>query len=116
MARLKFFARGIALVTDVDAQERGLRRFIARRWQEVQPGRWAWVPAEKPQEVESHPDLLRACRDGDLWAADEATAKACGVSFDPLFGEEPTETIKGFKAKKTEAKLDAEASGGKGDG
>jgi len=26
--------------------------------------------------------------EGDLWAADEATAKACGVKFDPAFGND----------------------------
>ena len=31
-------------------------------------------------------EYVKACKDGDLYAADEATAKACGVSFDPTFG------------------------------
>lgn len=98
MARLKFYARGTALVTDVHAQERGIRRFVGRRWQEITLGRWAWVPTEKGQELDAHPDLIRACRDGDLWPADEATATTCGCGFDPNFGGERTQTIKEFRA------------------
>lgn len=100
MARLRFYARGTALVTDVAAQERGIRRFIGRRFQEVLPGRWAWVPTGEPQAVEYSGDLAKACRDGDLWAADEETARACRVPFDPKYGGELTETIKAFKEKK----------------
>lgn len=131
MAKLRFYARGTALVTDVHAQERGIRRFIGRRWQEVLPGRWAWVPTGEPQTVDYHGDLVKACRDGDLWAADEATAKACRVPFDPKFDNETTETIKAFKEKKAAEEAAAKAAdkpgekpadkpagkpGGKGDG
>jgi hypothetical protein len=100
--RLRFFARGTALVADVHAQEHPthpVRRFIGRRWQEVLPGRWAWAPSEKPQECDYHHDLARAARDGDLWPADEETAKACGLAFDPAFGGEETETIREWRAK-----------------
>lgn len=122
MARLKFYARGTALVSDPHAQERGIRRFVGRRFQEVSTGRWGWCPTEKGQETDPHPDLIRAVRDGDLWPADEATAKACGVGFDPTFGGERTQTIKDFKAenaealapKASEAKAGKQA-GGKGD-
>ncbi len=85
-------------MTDVDAQSRGVRRFIGRRWQEVAPGEWAWCPTGEAQEVDYHADLVKACFDGDLWPADEATAKACKVGFDPLFGEEPTQTIREYRA------------------
>jgi hypothetical protein len=100
--RLRFFARGTALVADVHAQEHpthSVRRFIGRRWQEVLPGRWAWAPSEKPQETDYHHDLVRAARDGDLWCADEETAKACGLGFDANFGGEETESIKAWKAR-----------------
>jgi hypothetical protein len=118
---LRFYCRGQALVADVHAQERGKRRFVGRRWQEVLPGRWGFCPTEQPEELPYHHDLAKACRDGDLWAADEATAKACGVPFDPDFGGEMAETIKAFKAKaekaKAEKKDDAKAApgGGKAD-
>jgi hypothetical protein len=128
--RLRFYARGTAQVADPHAQERPnpVRRCVGRRWQEVITGRWSWVPTEKPQEVDYHPDLVKAARDGDLWPADEETAKACGCPFDPTFGGERPETIKEFKARKAEeAKATetakaapetkkADAVGGKGDG
>lgn len=126
--RLRFYARGTALVADVHAQEHPKhksRRFIGRRWQEIAPGQWGWCPTETPQECDYHHDLARACRDGNLWPADEATAKACGVAFDPDFGGEETETIKAWKAKQATAsappapaapkKAEAKTSGGKAD-
>lgn len=100
--RLRFYARGTALAADVHAQEHpthAVRRFVGRRWQEVTPGRWAWCPTEAPQECEYHHDFVRACKDGDLWPADEETATLCGVAFDPNFGGEETETIKAWKAR-----------------
>ena len=100
--RLQFYARGTALVADVHAQEHPthpVRRFVGRRWQEVTVGRWGWVPTEEPQECEHHHDLVKAAKDGDLWPADQETAKACGVGFDPDFGGEATDTIKGWKAR-----------------
>lgn len=110
MEKLRFYARGTAQVTDVHAQERGLRRCVGRRWQEVEKGRWAWCPSDKVDEVEYHHDLVKACKDGDLWPADEATAKACGVGFDPNFGSESTETIKDFKAAKADPLKSAEVA------
>lgn len=107
--RLRFYCRGTALVADPIAQERGTRRFVGRRWQEVLPGRWAWCPSGKPQEIDYHHDLAKAARDGDLWPADEATAKVCGAPFDPNYGGEVVETIKAFKAKVSGQPADAKA-------
>lgn len=104
--RLRFYARGTALVADVHAQEHPthpIRRFVGRRWQEALLGRWAWAPTETPQECDYHHDLVRACKDGDLWPADEETAAVCGVPFDPDFGGEETETIKAWKASQNVA-------------
>ena len=98
-ARLRFYARGTAQVTDPHAQERGVRRCIGRRWQEVTTGRWSWVPTDKPEECDYHHDLVKACRDGDLWPADQETAELLKLPFDPTFGAEPTQTIREFKAK-----------------
>ncbi len=101
-ARLRFYARGTALVADVIAQEHPthpVRRFVGRRWQEILPGRWGWAPKEEAEEHDFHHDLVRACKEGDLWPADAETAKLCGVGFDPEFGGEETETIKAWKAK-----------------
>ncbi len=131
MARLRFYARGTAQVSDVHAQEHPthpVRRFIGRHLQEVLPGRWSWVPKDTPDETPYHPDLAKACRDGHLWPADEYTAKMCSnsevkVAFDPNFGGELTETIKAFKAKKAAAEAEPKAeetikpaAGRKGDG
>jgi hypothetical protein len=41
------------------------------------------LPIEVPDTVE----YRRALRDGDLWPADQATAQAVGIPFDPTFGE-----------------------------
>lgn len=123
--RLRFYCRGTAQVEDVHAANRDKpnRRMIGRRWQEVLPGRWAWVPTGEPQEVDYHADLVRACQEGDLWPADEATAKTCGVPFAPSFDDETTESIKAFKARlapapKVETKDDKKAgpAGGKDSG
>lgn len=93
MEKVRFFARGEALVTDFKAALQGVRRFVGRRWMLVdapdrEGGRgWAWVPTDVAHEVELLPEYVRAAKKGDLWPADEASAKACGVKFDPNFGE-----------------------------
>jgi hypothetical protein len=51
-----------------------------------------WRPRTTPSEIPAHPDFIKALRDGSLWAADEATAKAAGVAFDPTFAGEFTST------------------------
>ncbi len=88
--KLRFFARGAALVSDFDALDRSppLRRFIGRKYQEVNPGEWGFVPTSEPDDVRLRPEIVKAARDGELWAADESTAKACGIRFDPQFGGE----------------------------
>jgi hypothetical protein len=89
--KLRFLARGTAHVSDFDALDRPvpLRRFIGRKLQEAPgaPGRYAFVPTGKPEDVNARPEIIKAAKDGELWPADEATAKACGVQFDPEFGE-----------------------------
>jgi hypothetical protein len=88
---LRFLARGTAHVSDFDALERAvpLRRFIGRKLAEVEPGRFAFAPTGKADKCAHRAELVKAAQDGDLWPADEATAKACGVPFDPTFGGEP---------------------------
>ena len=90
--KLRFYARGTAHVSDFDALDRPvpLRRFIGRKLQEApeSPGRFAFVSTGKVEEVDSRPEVFKAAQDGELWPADEATAKACGVKFDPTFGGE----------------------------
>jgi hypothetical protein len=88
--KLRFYARGTALVSDFDALDRPvpLRRFIGRRYTEITPDRWGFAPSGEADEVSARPEVIKAAIDGELWPADEATAKACGVKFDPKFGGE----------------------------
>ncbi len=107
---LRFYCRGTALVQDPHAMSRApsVNRNVGRRWQQLappvgvgpdaHPGTWVWAPTGEVEAIPHHNDLVDACRSGDLWAADEATAKACGVAFDPDFGNEPHQTMKDFKA------------------
>ena len=100
MKTLRFFPRGTAMVFDLDAHEAGIRRFVGRRLDRSlgQAEKDAsgnhigmtggWPPHEKPQEVQARAEYVSACKDGDLWAADEETAQFCGVPFDPKFGGE----------------------------
>ena len=45
-------------------------------------------------------EYVRHLRDGDLWAADQATADAAGVAFEPEFGDEHPETTAGNEAQR----------------
>lgn len=88
--KLRFVAKGTACVPDPHgAESTPMRRgIVGRAHKEVEPGKWAWVRNDQPAELPYHHDLRKAVMDGDLWPADEATAKACGVAFDPKFGGE----------------------------
>lgn len=46
----------------------------------------AWVAKSEPTDVPNVAEYRNAVVEGSLWPADEATAKACGVPFDPFFG------------------------------
>lgn len=89
---LRFYARGTACVPDPHGADSVpmRRRIVGRKHEQVSPGAWAWVPMPfgKPEEIAYHHDLKKAAGDGELWPADEETAKACGVPFDPTFGGE----------------------------
>ncbi len=93
--KLRFFARGEALVCDFDAMDRTpvLRRMIGRKFEQVTPGQWGWVPTGKAEEVRARAEVIKACKDGDLWPADEATAAACGVAFDPSYDDASAEQL-----------------------
>lgn len=116
--KLRFLAKGTACVPDPHGTESTpqRRRIVGRTHKEVSPGTWAWVRKEKPEELPFHHDLAKAVRDGDLWPADEASARACGVKFDPSFGGEFAQPK--AEEKKEPAEPDeqpAEDAGGKGD-
>jgi hypothetical protein len=95
---LKVVARAGRVVSDRHSLAAGARRFVGRghfpsltltpdervRMPSIvdQPG---MIPARKLPfvEVHHHHDYVHALRHGDLVAFDEATAKACGVKFQP---------------------------------
>lgn len=78
---LRFRASGTSLVQDLAAMEGGVRRYVGRKFEEVEPGRLGWVPTDEAEEVAFHAFYANACAAGDLEAADEATAQACGVAW-----------------------------------
>lgn len=86
--KVRFRARGTALVMNIAAMEARIKRFIGRKYTKVSddPEQWGFVPTGEDDEVEYHGEYLKACKDGDLWPADKATADFCGVPFDPTFG------------------------------
>lgn len=92
--KVRVRARGKALCPDFAAMERGVRRMLGREYKEVSPGQWGWVPFERDEVVEKCREVAVALADGDLWAADEETAKWAvsvtrrPVAFDPTFGAE----------------------------
>jgi len=88
-SKLRFRARGTALVQNFERLEAGIKSFVGRKFEEVQTDdgpRMAFKPTDEADEVQYCAEYVKACKAGDLWPADEATANACGVSFDPMFG------------------------------
>ena len=86
--KLRFRARGEALVQNHERLEAGIKSFVGRKFVQVDGEQWGFTPTDADDEVAYRAEYVKACKDGDLYPADEATAKACGVSFDPDFGGE----------------------------
>jgi hypothetical protein len=94
---LRFKARGTSLVQNFERLEAGIKSFLGRKYVQLAPpanpkdqediGQWAFVPTDEVAVVPFRAEYVKACKDGDLYAADAETAKACGVEFDPSFGE-----------------------------
>lgn len=100
-------ARGSALVPVHEAGSTQPRRFVGRAFDASlgQAGGWPFSaePVTVPLFPPSHEHYLeawhfyyRALKDKELWPADEATAKACGIEFDPSFGGEYSTPISTF--------------------
>lgn len=85
-SKLRFRARGESLVQHFERMEAGVKSFVGRKYLEVKPGQFGFVPTDKDEEVDYRAEYVKACKDGDIWAADQATADACGVTFDSSFG------------------------------
>ena len=90
MARvLKLLARGSGLFADREALNANARRFVGRQL-DVKTG--AWLPLKEPavkdlsviDPLDAH-DYRHAVRTGQLWAADEDTARECGVKWDEAY-------------------------------
>lgn len=84
--QLRFHARGTGLVS-LPGENRivgQLPRYIGRSLKMID-GATAWPANADAHECDSASDhgarLMKRCRRGELWAADEATATACGVEF-----------------------------------
>ena len=104
---LRVLARGHLLVMQHEMAGASPRRFIGRtpRARENPPGSHPlleaateWHALNEPTELTTDPqyvaEYLREIRERALWPADEATAKAAGVPFDPTFGGEYPELTK----------------------
>lgn len=74
---LRFYAKDSALVCDHERLANGVRAFIGRKYIEVSPGEWGFAPTDEAQEVPYSAEYVKACGDGDLYPADDATADAC---------------------------------------
>jgi hypothetical protein len=106
MATLKVRARANRLILDLEAMAAGARRYVGRQYTHEHPERTAKaidaatkeaVRVDEPTlyDHRSHwprhpdsivskparPEYMRAVKNGDLLAADEATAKLCGVKL-----------------------------------
>jgi hypothetical protein len=100
VSKLRFRARGTALVQNFERLEAGIKSFLGRKFVEVAPGQMGFVPTDEDDEVTYRAEYVKACKDGDLWPADKATADACGVKFDSNFGSAPKAPDKSSKADK----------------
>jgi len=102
---LRLRAKGDLLCADYDAHESGIKRFVGRKHSTAYGHEYrdeqgnllktgGWPSTGEPQELPYRAELAQAVREGDCWAADEATAAACGVTFDPTCGGELQEPEK----------------------
>lgn len=117
---LLVLARGTAKVQDHRAlMEGGTNRFLGWKWDGTLGPEFTDPKSGKKmrhggrvkqvdQPVAIAPDdpyraeYVRAVREGDLWAADEATARFAGVAFEPHFGGEhpATSALAGLSGEK----------------
>ena len=103
MAKLRVLAKGMAMVPYYESFDAGgRRRFVGRKHDAtlgaafrdengVEHRQGGFPPSHspvQPHEVDDRAEYRQHVREGDLWPADEATAAACGVRFDPSFGGE----------------------------
>ena len=84
---LRVRARGTALVQRLDAVGSQVRQYVGRAYVSLPEG-GGFAPTADDVELPNIAEYRQAVKEQGLWAADEETAKACGVPFDEFFGEE----------------------------
>lgn len=82
---LRVRARGTALVHRLEAMNSSPRQFVGRVWVEID-GKWGLKAVDEDCEIPFRAEYVSAVKSGELWAADQETASACGVPFDSTFG------------------------------
>lgn len=80
MGKLVVRASGLAMVTDFEAMDAGVKRFVGRL-PELKGSQIHWAPKAEASEVPDRAEYRQALADGDLVPADRATAELCGLSF-----------------------------------
>ncbi len=89
MQTLKVKSSPLAMVTDYEAFAAGVRRYIGRSYDpslgpvdpETKKHVGGWPLKDGVDEIPYRPEYARAIKEGDLLAADKATADLCGVPF-----------------------------------
>lgn len=81
---LRVRATGKGLVQDYERLETGTNAFIGRKYVELkdQPGRYGFESTDQVVEVPFRVEYVKAIQNGDLEAADQATADRVGVKWD----------------------------------
>jgi len=69
------------MVPHYESLVHGLRRFVGREYREIEPGLFGFAPTNEAEEVPDRAEYREAVRHGDAEAADEVTARTCGVAF-----------------------------------
>lgn len=122
---LRVLHRGLAMVPDYRAlMDTGTRRHHGLQFdstlgpeddflhpktgEKVRAHHGGWVKVvDEPSVIDAedphYMEYVRHLKDGDLWAADQATADAAGVLFEPDFGDEHPGAAAGEEATKVRA-------------
>lgn len=81
MATFKVYAAGTAMVSDYEALASNVRRYVGRVYDPAIGVAGGWVPKKEAQVVPDRAEYRQAIKEGDLLAADQATASACNVAL-----------------------------------
>lgn len=118
MAELKFYARAGLVYDPTRVRRTGqMPPYVGRSFD---PETRGWLPDEEPHVMrvsDSHEGrkhtqrMTKRINEGALWAADEATAKACGVPFVSVEWVDGEWVAKKAKGAKPAAKAASDAQG-----